>query len=136
MAPEVQSIVPLLWIYDMPTSIRFYRDRLGFAVLNTSPAHGIDDFDWAMLETGGGKFMLNTIYEVDAARPARSPSSSASQRDAWLYFDCPDVETAVANLRSTGLEVHGPSLTYYGMKQAFLHDPDGYRLCFQSASQS
>ena len=37
MAIEVQGLAPLLQVFDMPTSIRFYRDLLGFTVVTTSP---------------------------------------------------------------------------------------------------
>jgi hypothetical protein len=30
MAIDVRGLVPLLQVFDMPTSIRFYRDVLGF----------------------------------------------------------------------------------------------------------
>lgn len=132
MALELRGVVPLLWVYDMPTSIRFYRDTLGFEILATSPVLGEDRYDWAMLGLSQGRFMLNNKFESDEELPARPLFSAASQRDVWLYFDCPDVENVYATLRATGLNIQKPSVTYYGMNQTFIYDPDGYRLCFQS----
>jgi catechol 2,3-dioxygenase-like lactoylglutathione lyase family enzyme len=37
MALDVRRLTPLLQVYDMPTSVRFYRDVLGFEVVSTSP---------------------------------------------------------------------------------------------------
>ncbi len=132
MALDIRGVTPLLWVYDMPTSIRFYRDSLGFQVASTSAVLGEDRFDWAMIQAGQSRFMLNTIFETDEERPARPEPSNDSQRDAWLYFDCPDARAAYAALRDKGLDAQEPVLTYYGMNQVFLADPDGYRLCFQS----
>jgi glyoxylase I family protein len=134
MALELRGVVPLLWVYDMPTSIRFYRDALGFKVAATSAALGEDQFDWAMLELGQCRFMLNAIFESDQPRPIRLQPSAPSQRDVWLYFDCPDVDAIYQTLHGKGLGLQEPSVTYYGTYQTFLHDPDGYRLCFQSPS--
>ncbi len=36
MAPGIRGVTPLLWVHDMPTSIRFFRDSPGFEVLSTS----------------------------------------------------------------------------------------------------
>jgi Glyoxalase/Bleomycin resistance protein/Dioxygenase superfamily len=47
MGIEIRGMAPLLQVFDMPTSIAFYRDVLGFEVVTTSkpaPAewHGVD----------------------------------------------------------------------------------------------
>ncbi len=51
MSIEIQGLAPLLQVFDMPTSIAFYRDVLGFKVITTSPAlsENPDDVNWAML---------------------------------------------------------------------------------------
>jgi catechol 2,3-dioxygenase-like lactoylglutathione lyase family enzyme len=47
----IEGAVPLLAVFDVPRSIAFYRDALGFEVTNTSkPFTGAkDDYGWAML---------------------------------------------------------------------------------------
>jgi catechol 2,3-dioxygenase-like lactoylglutathione lyase family enzyme len=37
MTPDIRGVAPLLQVFDMPTSVRFYRDKLGFEVVSTSP---------------------------------------------------------------------------------------------------
>ena len=46
MAIDVRGVCPLVQVYDMPTSVRFYRDTLGFEVVTTSPHLGDDKFHW------------------------------------------------------------------------------------------
>jgi uncharacterized glyoxalase superfamily protein PhnB len=41
------------------------------------------------------------------------------------------VDAAYEELRAKGVEVNKPDVTWYGMKQMSLQDPDGYGLCFQ-----
>jgi catechol 2,3-dioxygenase-like lactoylglutathione lyase family enzyme len=136
MALEVRGLAPLLQVYDMPTSIRFYRDKLGCTIKMTSPALGGEDrFHWVLLELGKAEFMLNTAYEFDQERPMRrDPARSAAHDDTCLYFSCPDVDAAYAELRSKGVEVKPPTIAPYRMKQMYLHDPDGYGICFQWAA--
>ena len=129
MAIEIRGLAPLLQVFDMPTSIRFYRDLLGFEVVNTS-APG-DDCGWALLRCGGAELMLNTAYESHQRPPAPDPARVAGHADTGLFFGCPDVDGAYAHLRDKGLDAKQPAVAYYGMKQLYVKDPDGYELCFQ-----
>jgi catechol 2,3-dioxygenase-like lactoylglutathione lyase family enzyme len=52
MAIDVRGVCPLLQVYDMPASVKFYRDMLGFEVVTTSPVLGPDRFHWALLRLG------------------------------------------------------------------------------------
>jgi glyoxylase I family protein len=57
MGIEVRGLAPLLKVFDMPTSIAFYRDVAGFEVIATS-APG-PKFDRALLSSQGVELMLN-----------------------------------------------------------------------------
>ena len=133
MAIEIQGLAPLLQVFDMPTSIRFYRDVLGFTVAHTAPplSDNPDDVNWAMLRLNDATLMLNTAYEPEA-RPAQpEPGRFSGHADTCLYFDCPDVDAAYRHLREKGLDVKEPKVAHYGMKQLYVSDPDQYCVCFQ-----
>jgi catechol 2,3-dioxygenase-like lactoylglutathione lyase family enzyme len=132
MAIDVRGVCPLLQVYDMPTSVKFYRDKLGFEVVMTSPVMGQERFHWALLRLGTTEIMLNTAYEFDNERPVPADRARvAAHGDTTLYFPCPDVEGAYEDLRDKGVAVKPPKIARYGMKQLSLSDPDGYGLCFQ-----
>ena len=140
MAPEIRGLCPLLQVFDMPTSIRFYRDVLGFQIHQTSPVLGPDYFHWAWLrwgDTGDADLMLNTAYESDSERPAEPERARvAAHWDTGLFFGCPDVDAAYAELRKNGVDVKEPKVAPYGMKQINFRDPDGYGICFQWPANS
>ena len=69
MAIAIQGLAPLLQVFDMPRSIAFYRDMLGFQVVGAAPDVPDDRFDWALLRRDGVELMLNTAYEADARPP-------------------------------------------------------------------
>ena len=50
MGIAIRGLCPLIQVYDMPTSLRFYRDILGFAEVQKS-GQG-DDVGWAWLRFG------------------------------------------------------------------------------------
>src|SRR5664280_2486957 len=89
------GLTPLLQVYDMPTSVRFYREVLGFQVVSTSPKFGPDRFHWAMLRLGDAELMLNTAYESDEERPAVPEATRvAAHDDTGLFLGCANVDEA------------------------------------------
>jgi glyoxylase I family protein len=66
MGIEVRGVCPMLQVYDMPTSVRFYRDTLGFEVVATSPNLGGEDkFHWCLLRLCGSEVMLSQLMAAD-----------------------------------------------------------------------
>ena len=137
MALKIRGMTPLLQVFDMPRSLQFYCDLLGFAVVDHSAAwddasHSAPDYvDWAWLRRDTVDLMLNTAYERDTRPLAPDAWRFAAHDDTALYFACPDVDDAFEYLRRCGVQVLPPVVRHYGMRQLSLHDPDGYHLCFQ-----
>jgi catechol 2,3-dioxygenase-like lactoylglutathione lyase family enzyme len=132
MELKIDGLCPLLQVFDMPTSLAFYRDVLGFTVASRAPDR--DDCDWALLRLGDSHLMLNTAYEADDRPPAPDPARVAAHRDTGLFFSCADVDAAYTYLREKGIEAGEPVVQGYGMKQVYLKDPDGYELCLQRSA--
>jgi catechol 2,3-dioxygenase-like lactoylglutathione lyase family enzyme len=130
MTIKVRGVCALLQVFDMPLSVRFYRDVLGFEVVQTSPREG-DQFDWGLLRLNEAEVMLNTAYEQKSRPLQPDPGRIAAHHDTCLYFACPDIDAAYSHLLTQGVEVKKPKVAPYGMKQLYLRDPDGYQLCFQ-----
>ena len=84
-----------------------------------------------LLKHGNAGFMLNTAFDADQRPASRDPAWVAGHRDTTLFFDCPDVDRAYESLKDSGLSPKPPVITHYGMKQLWLSDPDGYRICLQ-----
>ncbi len=129
MGIAVRGLCPLISVFDMSTSLRFYRDVLGFDEVAKS-GQG-DDVGWAWLRHGGeASLMLNTAF--DTQRPDRpDPARVAAHGDTILYLGCEDLEGAYAYLVAHGVQADLPEVAPYGMKQLYATDPDGYKVCFQ-----
>jgi glyoxylase I family protein len=134
MTLEIRGMAPLLSVFDMPTSLRFYRDILGFKVVQDT-GQG-ENSGWVMLSKGGVTFMLNTAYDDDERPEKPNPAHNTIHQETYLYFDCPDPQGAYDFLKSKGLKVDPPTVAYYGMSQLYVRDPDGYTLCFQWPAES
>ncbi len=134
MPLAIRGVCPLLFVFDMPTSLAFYRDLLGFRIVQAAPPNADGDrFGWAWLRHGDDtELMLNTCYDSDAERPTTPDVARvAAHGDTALYIGCPDVDGAYRHLRASHLDVAAPTVTPYGMRQLHVTDPDGFALCFQ-----
>ena len=129
MAVDVRAMTPLLEVFDMPTSLAFYRDLLGFEVGGRSSPD--DNCDWVWLKLNEINLMLNTAYEADERPPSPDPNRLGAHHDTALFFRCPDVDAAYEYLKERGVNLKPPSNAPYGMRQLYFKDPDGFNLCFQ-----
>jgi len=91
MAIEVRGMAPLLQVFDMPLSIAFYRDVLGFEVVSTSKPRG-EHFDWALLRLNGVELMLLLI---PLALLPTTILASTSRARMWMRRTLTSVHTAL-----------------------------------------
>jgi catechol 2,3-dioxygenase-like lactoylglutathione lyase family enzyme len=115
----------------MQASLSFYRDVLGFEIVQRSSSD--DDCDWVWLKRDGAELMLNRMYEPDSRPGARDKLRSIGHADTGLYMATPDVDAMYSYLVQRGITADRPVVRPYGMKQLYLKDPDGYGVCFQWA---
>ena len=125
---KIQGPVTYLEVFDMPTSLHFYRDIIGFTVVYSS-GEG-DDVGWVMLQLNDSTLMLNTAYDWDERPEKPDPVRTRGHADVTLYFGYPDIEELYKWLSGKGLDLTTPEVTKYNWKATGLSDPDGYRVCF------
>ena len=130
MSIELRGLCPLIQVFDMPTSLRFYRDLLGFEIAQRSQES--DECGWCWLRSkDGAEMMLNTAYD-EGQRPANpDPARVRAHDDTCMYIGCQDADAAYEYLRARGVACEEPKVAPYGMKQLYLKDPDGFGICLQ-----
>lgn len=133
MAIRLESMTPLIQVFDMTTSVAFYCNVLGFELVQRSQEG--DHFDWCLLRLDDIRLMLNTAYEKEFRPPLPDPARVAAHDDTGLFCLCRDVDAAFAYLKSKGIRLDPPKDAPYGMRQLYLTDPDGYVICFQWPSE-
>lgn len=129
MSLRIGGFATLLQVFDMPASIAFYHDVLGFEIASEIPED--HQCDWVMLTLDGSELMLNTAYEAGSRPDAPELARISAHGDVALFFGCADVDAAYAHLQQRGVAARAPIVTGYGMKQLYLKDPDGYEICLQ-----
>jgi glyoxylase I family protein len=132
MSIEYKGLSPLFQVFDMPTSLAFYRDILGFELVFWAPAdREQDQYEWVMLRSNGTEIMLNTRFEADSRPPQPDPAVVKAHDDTCIYFGVEDVNGVYEYLLSKGIKLNPPRVAHYGVRQLYVHDPDGFNLCFQ-----
>ena len=129
MTLTIRGLCPLIQVFDMPTSLRFYRDLLGFSEVQKSGAG--DDVGWAWLRHGDAELMLNTAYDEGQRPPVADAARVAAHGDTVLFMGCEDLDGAYAELVARGIAASPPKVAHYGMKQLSFMDPDGFGVCLQ-----
>ena len=119
---SVTQVVPFLAVADIERSVQWYTRGVGF----TMKDQWIDDgkLRWCWLSLGGAALMLQEI-------PAK-----AGQADGMtLYFICRDAVSLYRELRMRGIKATEPQVGNH-MWVTELTDPDGYRLAFESPTDT
>jgi catechol 2,3-dioxygenase-like lactoylglutathione lyase family enzyme len=127
------ALTPLLSVFDMIASARFYRDLLGFQVVSASPEVDTKEgrfSHWMLLKRGSAELMLNTQYDSNERPAERDVARGAAHGDTVLYIACNDIDEAYRELSRGGLPAAPPQQAH-GLRQFICKDPDGYLIVFQ-----
>jgi glyoxylase I family protein len=105
-------------VTDVPRAKRFYREVLGLVEVDRPPF----PFGGAWYELGDGRQLH--LIEYDAARTLRG-TRDLDAKDGHLAFRVADYDTALAHLRSHGVECLERPHNVTPWKQLYITDPDG-----------
>lgn len=119
---SIREVWPLMLVQDLEKSLVFYRDLLGFNVEAESLADG--KVFWCRISRGQVSLMLQQAEAEDGPAQGRG-------RGVGLYLVCDEIDTLFQEFTRRGVVIEPPSVTYYGMKQFLVPDPDGYFVCFE-----
>lgn len=139
-----QKMSPNLMVRDVNTSVRFYVECLGFEFVMSVPVDSTDIMmEWmpdqplayAMVRAGDVEIMFQEEKSLKSmvACLESTPVGSAS---LTLYFYVQDVERLRTNLPSSANIVRDLHQTFYGMREFYVQDPNGYTLGFAQPTSS
>jgi len=123
----IRELWPLLLVRDVDESSHFYTSKLGFEVAGRAESE--DGVYWCRLKRDGASFMLQQRAKDRDYLDSPAPNVT-------FYFVCDDADKLYTEFSAKGLSLSPPSLAYYGMKQLFVPDPDGYVVCFETPTET
>lgn len=125
-------IVPNLMVTDIERSVACYRDVMGMALMfalgpgrdmRDSPAGAV----FASLEWNGGQLMLQSAGSLAAELPMFTADSRPTA-SGTVYFRGLDPDEVHGRAAADQI-VKAPFQQWYGMREVYLLDPDGYVIC-------
>ena len=119
----MKQSVPFFMVSDMPASLRFYVDHLGFT--KTMEWIPTDRIEWCWLQHGGAALMLQE-YRA-GFRPEGTLGLGVS-----VCFICEDALAIYRETKAKGLIADHQPFVGNNMWVVEFTDPDGYQLCFES----
>lgn len=124
---EISGISPFFIVNDVPTSLSFYRDRLGFEITFQGPEP--DDIFFGIVRRGGAQILLKAIGVAPVPNYTRDIKQGIARWDAFVVV--PDPDALAAEFASRNVEFFEPLKdTDDGLRGFELKDADGYLLFF------
>jgi len=124
---EVSGIAPLFIASNVPASLAFYRDRLGFDVTFQGPEP--DDIFFGIVQRGGAMIMFKDVGVDPLPNNTRTVKKGIARWDAYLHV--PDPDALAAEFSARNVSFFEPLKdTDDGLRGFELADIDGYVLFF------
>ena len=123
----ISSIAPLFIVKNVPATLAFYRDRLGFDITFQGPEPG--DIFFGIVRRGGAMIMFKDVGVGPVPNYTRDIKQGIARWDAYLYV--PDPDALAAEFSSRNVEFFEPLTdTDDGLRGFELEDVNGYVLFF------
>lgn len=107
----------MIYTTRLPQALEFYRDRLGFKVVDTYPGA------YARLKSPGGSTTI-ALHMLDAGQEMNCRTEGLR-----LYFEVRNLDAFCDSLAKKGVALDQmPQDMPWGWRHAYLHDPDGHEI--------
>lgn len=124
---EVGGVSPLFIVRDVPTTLEFYRDTLGFEITFQGPEP--DDIFFGIVQRGGAMLMFKAIGVEPIPAHTRDIGKGNVRWDAYIYV--PDPDALAEEFASRDVEFAAAlEDTHDGLRGFEIKDADGYVLFF------
>ncbi|MGD1926614.1 MAG: VOC family protein [Paracoccaceae bacterium] len=123
MSAPLGPAAPFLIVGDLPKSVAFYRDGLGFHVAHLSPEEA--PF-FAVIERGSARILLKAVEVAPLPNPERDPDAR------WdVFVSAPDPDALSAEFLGRNVAFAVPLADTDDALRGFeISDPDGHVLFF------
>jgi len=124
---EIAGISPSFIVRHVPSSLAFYRDRLGFEVTFEGPEP--DDVFFGIVRRGGAQILLKAVGVEPVPNYTRDVGQGIARWDAFVVV--PDPDALAAEFAARKVEFFEPLQdTHDGLRGFEIEDADGYLLFF------
>ena len=124
--PGISSIAPLFIVKNVPETLAFYRDRLGFDITFQGPEP--DDIFFGIVQRDAAVIMFKSVGVDPVPNYTRDVKKGIARWDAYLVVMDPD--SLAEEFLSRNVEFFQPLKDDDGLRGFEVKDIDGYILFF------
>ena len=127
----IAGIAPFFIVSDVPASLAFYRDRLGFEITFQGPDE--NDIFFGIVQRGAAMIIFKEVGLPPLPNHKRDIGKGIARWDAYLYV--PDPDELASEYSSKNADFFEPlNDTADGLRGFEIQDIDGYILFFGRTS--
>ena len=140
---KLSKLTPNLAVADIRQTVEFYCEKLSFELVMAVPVtqDGVEirlsdekEYVYAMLRKDGVELMLQRFDSFDEdVVVAKRTSIGAS---VSFYMEGKGIDAFYAELKNKGIRTTDLKLTWYGIKEFYLTDNNGYVLGFAEEQEN
>ena len=124
---EIGSAAPLFIVRNVPATLAFYRDKLGFDITFQGPEP--NDIFFGIVQRGRAMIMFKAIDVEPAPNNTKDVGHGVARWDAYVFVSDPDA--LAAEFASRNVEFFQPLVDTSDDLRGFeIKDADGYVLFF------
>jgi uncharacterized glyoxalase superfamily protein PhnB len=134
---KLNKLTPNFAVADIRQTVQFYHENLGFELVMAVPAtqDGVDtqlaadkEYVYAMMQREQVELMFQQqdSFHEDVSLAGNEPIGASVS----FYMQGKDIEPFCAGLKNRDIQVSDLKLTWYGIKEFYMKDNNGYILGF------
>jgi uncharacterized glyoxalase superfamily protein PhnB len=139
---KLNKLTPNFAVADIRQTVQFYRENLGFELIMAVPAtqDGVDtqlagdrEYVYAMMKKEQIELMFQQqdSFHEDISLAGNEPVGASVS----FYMQGKDIEPFYAGLKNRDIQVSDLKLTWYGIKEFYMKDNNGYILGFAEEAE-
>jgi uncharacterized glyoxalase superfamily protein PhnB len=123
---KLKKLSPNLMVEDVNQTVKFYKDVLGFELDQSVPESG--QYDWASTRCGEVEIMFQARHSLSEDLPAFRELPTGGT--LTFFIEVQGIQEIYERARNQVEIVQDINVTFYGMREFSIKDPNSYILTF------
>lgn len=122
----LEQLTPNLMVDSVDDTVDYYKDTLGFELTMSQPEER--PFEWAMVKSGEVALMFQTRESLTGELPLFEGQAIGATLTFFTMTN--DIDGLYSRLKDKAEMVLDMRTTFYGMREFYIRDCNGYVLAF------
>lgn len=122
-----ESLTPNIMVEDVNQTLEYYKNILGFEIIDTNPTDG--RLEWGYVKKGAAGLMFQEVSSLRAEYPGLSSTPLGGGMTFYVLVQ-KDIESWFLKLEGKVKVVKELNTTFYGTKEFAIEDINGFILTF------